>query len=361
MPDEQCILEDVSPHGNIEASVMQDERVAFFYLQGTEETGFGFKACWVRNLDKAPRSLDAQTMRRGDAPMLPAKHCKHPRGAAPLTPDRLRVVWFEEGNGAALFEGDEILAIIPPWSGYQGFDGYARDCIGEGPLCWELTGDNALFDRVKDSENYWAMWDSKPDLWKETQEAYCDAYRRQIGEYEKYYAIDGGDWPPKAMLKIVSADAVVLVTLGVSLRAQPSVEMATDYPEQLRRVEFGIAISPKLADEHFQSIGRYLSGQAGYPWTRYTWFGPHHTLDCDVFGPKSEFSAVLLESSPAGAPTIKLPSFRGDPVNLLWFVPITEAERKFAMDQSPDGGQRLARKLKSSGVGWVCSNRRSVV
>jgi hypothetical protein len=361
MADEESILEDLSPNGNVQASVMQDDRVAFFYLQGAPETEFGLKTCWVRNLSKAPPTLEVHDMRRGDAPMLPAKHCKHPRGSTPLSKARLRIVWFEEGDAAALLEDNEVLAIIPSWSGYKGFDGYARDCIGEGPLCWELARENALLTRVKQSEDYWTAWESDPDLWKRMQEEYCSAYTQQVGEYEKYYAIDGGRWPPKAMLKIVSSDAVALVTLGVALRAQPSVEMFTEQPEQLRRIELGIALTPKLADCQFQSVGGYLSGQAGCPWSRYTWIGPYHTLDCDAFGPESAFSSVLLVPSPAGAPAVKLPTFRGDPVKLLWLVPITEAERKYAMDNPKDGGQKLAKVLSSSGIGWVCSNRRSVV
>lgn len=361
MAEEECILEDVSPNGNVQASVMQDDRVAFFYLQGAKETEFGFKACWVRNLGKAPAKLAAQDMRRGDAPMLPANHCKHPRGSTPLSKDRLRIVWFEEGDAAALLEDDDVLAIIPSWSGYKGFDGYARDCVGEGPLCWELGRDNVLFDRVKESEDYWAAWDTDPKLWKRTQEAYCSAYTQQLGKYEKYYAIDGGKWPPKAMLKIVTDDAVVLVTLGVGLRSQPSVEMATEQPDQLRRIELGIALSPQLADRHFESVAGYLSGQAGYPWSQYTWLGPYHTLGCDAFGPKSAFASVLLVPSPTGAPTVKLPRFRGDPVNLLWFVPITDREREFAIDNPPNGGEKLAKRLGSAGHGWICSNRKSVV
>jgi hypothetical protein len=51
-------IEDVSPNGNLQAFVEQDDRVAHFYL-----------------------------------------------GAGPLAAERLRIVWFEEGDATALDRG----------------------------------------------------------------------------------------------------------------------------------------------------------------------------------------------------------------------------------------------------------------
>ena len=57
-----------------------------------------------------------------------------------------------EGNAAALYEGGVLLAIIPPWSGTNGFHGYARDSIGEGPVAWEIGTHNALIGRLHEAE-----------------------------------------------------------------------------------------------------------------------------------------------------------------------------------------------------------------
>lgn len=361
MSDSTCLLEEVSPNGNIQATVEQDDRVAYFYLRGAADSGFEFKACWVRNLVAAPTSTDAQAMKNGNAPRLPAGFCRHPKGAVPLKKKDLRVVWFEEGDAAAVLEKDEILAIIPSWSGYKGFAGFARDCIGDSPLCWELDADNVLNKRVERSDKWWADWDAKKGIWSKVQTAQCDAYTEQIGPYQKYFAIDGGDWPPKAMVKIEKPEATILSTVGVCLRPQPNVEMSTEEPELLRRVEFGLAMSPNLAKTHFNEIAGYLSGQSRYPWSSYTWLGPFHTLGCDVLESETDFSSVLLVPSPKDAPRVALPKFRRDPVNFLWFVPITEDERQFAIDNTPDGGKRLSKLLADAGHGWIWKKRRSVV
>src|SRR5687767_6983680 len=167
----ESVLEKLSPNGNIEAVVEQDDRVAFFYLRGDPEIDVGIRSCWVRNLRPAPAALDTDAASRGVAPMLPRDHCAHPLGAAPLVASRLTIVWFEEGDAAALLDGNDALAIIPSWSGTNGFEGYARDCTAENPLCWPLRADNALHDRVRAAREYWASWDAAADPWVGVQES----------------------------------------------------------------------------------------------------------------------------------------------------------------------------------------------
>jgi len=102
------VAASVSPNGNIEAYVEQDDRCAYLYLHelrdASFELGFGMKSCWVRNLKPAPVSFSAADMRQGLAPMLPNASCAHPMGGNPLSKDALRIVWFEEGDAAALLE-----------------------------------------------------------------------------------------------------------------------------------------------------------------------------------------------------------------------------------------------------------------
>src|SRR5437899_12961113 len=113
----KTLLEEVSPHGNVQAIVEQDDRVVHFYLWGGPDSSFGMRSCWVRNLKPAPAELKVAQMREGAAPMLPRPRCKHPEGAPPLSAKELAVVWFEEGDAAALLAGSIILALIPSWRG----------------------------------------------------------------------------------------------------------------------------------------------------------------------------------------------------------------------------------------------------
>ena len=80
-----------------------------------------------------------------------------------------------------------------------------------------------------------------------------------------------------------------------------------------------------------------MSGQSELPWTRYTWLGSGHTIACDAWQNPDFRFALLQPRHPAVAtPTLK-PQF-GDPVNILWFVPISADERQTAIDH---GSERL--------------------
>jgi hypothetical protein len=356
---EEIVHAESSPNINVEAIVEQDDRVAYFYLRGDPQIEFGLRTCWVRNVRPAPKDLDVKGMRRGTPPMLPAAQCKHPQGAPPLRAEDLEIVWFEEGDAAALVENGEVLAVVPCWSGQNGFDGYARDCIGQSPLAWELEPDNVLLARIGRAADYWRSWDDdENNPWTEVQDSQIEAYSQQLGNYDKYYAIDGGEWPPKALVRIPLPSAIALVTVGVCLRPQPTVEMYADNPEELSRIELGMALDPSLPAESLNACGSYISAQSRLPWTHCTWLGEGHTIPFDAL-PGGPYSAVLLQRSPQGAAAAQLPSFRGDPVNLLWMTPITAAERKFAEEH---GSRSLAGRLAAAGQGWIAPmQRRSVV
>lgn len=352
----KTVLEELSPNGNIEALVDEDDRVVYFYLRGAPDTEFGFRSCWVRNLKAAPSALDVEGMRRGVPPMLPRNECSHPDGSSRLNPRELRIVWFEEGDAAALLEGESVLAVIPSWSGAGGFDGYARDCVGEGPLCWPLLADNAILRRIRLAEEWWAAWDSEITPWLDVQESQVNAYEGALGPHEKYYAIDGKQWPPKALLRVPVSGGVALVTVGVCLRPQPAIERAMQDPTQGRRIELAMGVSSELSGQ-YNDVARYVSAQSNLPWSSCAWLGHGHTIPCDALG-GTGLSSVLLHRSPLGAPAVNHVPFRGDPVNLLWAVGITEEERAFAIE---NGSEALMQVLENKRIGWLAKKRQSVI
>lgn len=221
----EVLLEDIGPNGNVQAIVEADEEVSFFYLYGAPGTDFGIRSLWVRNHSQAPKSNDGARMQDGLAPRNPAAYCRNPDGLPALKNEELRVVWLPEGDGAALYEASNLLAIIPPWSGINDFYGYAAECIGQGPLAWEIKTENVLIDRFREAEAYWRQWDDA-DFFPRVRDSLLSAIERALGSHTNYYAIDGGVWPPKALVRIPRADSIVLVTVGVSIRPQPAVELA---------------------------------------------------------------------------------------------------------------------------------------
>ncbi len=329
------LLETVSPNGGVLAVVEQDADTCYFYLKG-DDPDFGIKSCWVRNLRTAPEQIDVARMREGIPPMLPRGVCRHPAGAPPLSGEKLKIVWSEEGDSAALEDEAGLLAIIPLWSGRDGFSGYARDCVGETPLCWALgtAETNVQFERFRRAAEFWHSWDGK--VWPAFQSAGCVAVTRALGVYSNYYAIDGGNWPPKALLRIPRNADVLLVTVGVALRPQPGAELHYEDPSPHRRIELGAVVDAAVGDAAVKRVASYLSAQSCYPWERHTFFGDGHTMPADVFAELSggRLSFALFLAKPPGVPAVNFPSFRGDPVTLLWMIPISAKEQLFAEEHA---------------------------
>ena len=336
----EVLFEEVGPNGNLQAVVESDGDVCYFYLFGASDTDFGMKSVWIRNHAAAPESLDVERMQEGTPPPNPMPFCRHPEGLPIPEADDLHVVWLPEGNGVALYESNQILAIIPPWSGSGGFDGYASECIGDGPVAWELSPDNVLLQRFEEAQSYWDKWDDS-DLWPSTQASLLSRLEATFGPHSNYYAIDGGNWPPKAIIRIPQKDCVILTTIGVSLRPQPCVEMSTETPEVLRRIELGAVLPAKWSDADIKKFAAYLSAQSTLPWTTYSWLGPGHTIPCDSWR-NSNFEFALLMNAHPAIPQVSLGEQFGDPVSLLWFVPLTEAESQTAIDE---GSEQVAEHL----------------
>jgi hypothetical protein len=359
----ETLIEEVSPNGNIQAFVEQDDRVAHFYLWGGPESEFGTRSCWVRNLRPAyeDQTQTVMDMRAGMPPMLDKCSCMHPEGAEPLVAERLRIVWFEEGDAASLLEDGEVLAVIPSWSGYKEFSGYARDCVRTTPICWPLADAfETMQARIAAAEEYWASWGDDNAPWSQMKGTLLSAYE-PLGHYSNYYAIDGEKWPPKAMLRVGLDDGIVLVTLGVSLRPQPGVESAFDEPSLHRRIELGVCLGPPYTtDQDAMQMARYVSAQSNLPWANFTWLGDGHTIPCDSLPgkEKSGFTSVLLCASPPGCPELLMPTYRGDYIRMLWLVPITDSERAFAIKHSSSA---LADRLWAAGCTWAYRPRLSVV
>lgn len=102
-----------------------------------------------QELRPAPEALDVEAMGHGRAPMLPRDCCAHPEGAERLDPEQLAIVWFEEGDAAALLYRDEIVSVIPGWAGSStdehSYPGYARTA-SESRTC--ASAGNAGFQRI---------------------------------------------------------------------------------------------------------------------------------------------------------------------------------------------------------------------
>ena len=339
----EIIFEDINALGNVQAIVECDRRTCYFYLNGADETDFGTRSVWVRNLVAAPQELDVAAMRRGDPPLNPRQYCRTSSGSKAPRENDLRVVWLPEGNGAALFESNEIVAAIPPWSGEGGFHGYARDALGEGPLAWALEPAEAFIARIRDAEAFTREW-TDGDPWPELRDRLTSTIAAHLGPYANYYGIDGGSWPPRAMLRIPQNGRTVFITAGMCILPQPNADRFDDDGRSVRRVELGAVLPSSWSNDEVVKFGRYVSGQAGLPWSHFTWLGHGHTIPCDAWSNPQFTSAILVSEHPAIG-TLDVGEYRGDPIAALWFLPITAAETELAIAH---GSASLLRELGSN-------------
>ena len=117
---------------------------------------------------------------------------------------------------------------------------------------------------------------------------------------------------------------------------QPTVELVTDIPEDLRRVEVGLAIKTDIFKNNEIEIANMLFYIALMPWRNITWIGHGHTIECfEVFSKDNSYPyGVFINSKEVNLlPQIEFPNFRGDPINLLWLTPISQKDFEFIKDQ----------------------------
>lgn len=373
MADFENLLYETSPDGTRTAIVEQDDRVTYCYLHretttntGPQEAGAGnLQACWLRNLVKGPVSFSAREMERGVPPVLPRLHCDHPDGLAPLGSDQLEVVWLESGNGAAFLVDGEIEAIIPPWSGLEGFHGYARRCKSANQVCWPFPQDQKLVDEFKRSQSYWQMW-RKGDPWGQLQSQLMSVYEGALGKHQAYYAIDGNHWPPKAVVQLHADRNTFWLTAGVSIRRQPCPHPELPVPEGLERIEIGLRLEGDLSGTYYQSVLRLMSSISNYPWYAQQWIGPAHSypfaesqeFPTDADATIARFPRLVFTCDPSFGIDLPAVTFTDLPIHWLWMVPITTAEMRY---MNANGVQALLERLRNHGVtGWK-PDRESVV
>lgn len=325
MSEPNILLESWSPTCDVQAFVEESDTCCYFYLwfhPGREEAYI--KTCWICNVTEAPDKIDVAAMEEGMAPAMPKAYVSHNVKGIRLNRAELSIVWFEEGDAAALLEGDRLLCVIPCWSGYKDFNGYSRYAVGMAPYAWELTqAEETLLDRVTKSRNFWNYF--KGEYWENVQRTHIQTLESFFGKYQQYFTIDDGNFPPKALVTGKKDEVCYGVTIGVSLLPMPQVELYfNDETSDYRRIELGFATVSERQDI-CKKMYSFMSGISSLPWEEISFLGHGHTIPCNVI---DGFCAIWLLDSRL-LPKIAAPvyaDFMGDKINLLWVVPLKENE-----------------------------------
>lgn len=351
------LLEEQSPCCPITAVVEQDNRVAYFYLWGPEESSFGVKSCWIRNLEEAPSEIEFKKIKKGISPMLPKANCVNPSKQELLKKDSLSIVWLEEGDGAALLENGEIIAVIPSWGGKGGFNGYSSSCKGEGEFAWELNQSNEMHQRVEDSKDFWSSWEDEISPFQINQSKILDVYTEFFGASEKYFAIDDEEGAPRGLYVRQGEQKTVFATVALSLSPMPEVEMYTEDRFELNRIELGLMLNTKHCASRIQDMSKWISGICSLPWKEITFLAEGHTIYFDAFE-NDRFKSALLTQYVSALAKVEFEKYRQSTINFLWLIPITEKEREFAMEH---GSERLIERMNGIGQEILSLDRNELI
>ena len=343
----EIIIESNSPVCDIQAFVEKSDTCYYFYLWGNQSSENRFlKSCWICNRMKAPKTLDAKTMQKGQAPMMPEEFVAHELKGMELDADRLEIVWFEEGDAAALLSNGQLICVIPGWADAENrFFGYSRFAKGMGNYAWELqNAEHVLLKRINASRAFWSSFDR--DFWPQIQTEHMAALENFFGKHEKYFAIDGGKFPPKALISGTRDGVVYGITAGVSMIPMPKIEqyvMESELPK-LQRIELGFA-----ATEQYRALSEMfyatMSSLAAYPWQEITFFSHGHTVPFDAI---DGFGAVLF-INPRMIAGLEQPEYKDSvsDMSLLWLIPLTIQEYDLIMSEGTRALMEQAENLEN--------------
>ena len=330
--ENEMIIDEWSPVADIQAFVEKSDKNYYFYFWiNPESPEAEIRSCWICNRVKAPKDIDEAFANEGEAPCMPREFVDHDPDGIELDEDSLSIEWFEEGDAAALLSNDKIIAVIPGFSGYNGFHGYSAYAKGTGPFAWELKKAYPRFEsEVKNARKFWSFFDEE-DFWGKVQDFHSDILNKFCGKEEKYFAIDGGNFPPKALIQGRKGNVLYGITMGVSMIPMPNVEGAyqEDYKDY-RRMELGFACNERheaLLEPFFST----MSWLASYPWLDLTFFGHGHTIPFNnIKG--IDYLLFLNDRFLDIKDSPEYTEFMGEKINLLWLVPITAEDREFIVD-----------------------------
>ena len=328
------VCESDSPVCNMQAFVEKSSTTYYFYL--FEPVKKIMNVCWICNRKPAPQTFDPDSMKNGNAPMMTADSILHDANGIDLEDDKLSIIWFEQGTSAALLCGDELICVIPEWSGYKDFHGYSKYAAGTGRYAWTMKdAAEGLSERVEKSRKLWNNFG--------TIESSRKYMMGQLSEVLNFLSVHGNDFdisnnrfPSKAVVSGSKDNICYCLTVGASLVAMPNVEMYLgEDSDSFKRTEFGFAANSK-----FRQLIHPMAGILGFytefPWTEYTFFAHGHTIP---FNKLKGFEAVVFVN-PDIAKDIEKPEYPdfqdGTKVNLLWAVPLTKSEYDFAASHTID-------------------------
>jgi Suppressor of fused protein (SUFU) len=351
------LLDSESPYGSRRVVIEYDSWTTAAYMHDRRNP---IAATWLANHRKAPTDVDLTLLDAGQAPEMPDGYTKHPDGRPPMDPQSLRAVWFEEGDGVALFEGTDLLAVIPGWSDMsKGMPGYSRDVIGQTPFGWSLDDAmEGLGPRVTEASDFW-RWRLDQQAWAQFQQGMLGHMLARLGPGARYWDVSGNNRPVVGVserLPTGRRSYTVLSTVGMSCQRMPGIEQTGPAAAGKARIE--LAVATTLPSNQAARIFLWLAQQ---PWRDVRWLESGKTIrwyhEPSSFPLGNGNEALLFLDNPGRLLGPEVPDLSGftvagEPVTWLWLIPITNRERLLAKGR---GAWSLVNQMASQSRNWVVS------
>ncbi len=293
-----------SPYGYCDAIVETDGRTIYFYLSWPDESRVA--PCWVANLLPAPLTFDRRELEANLPPILPKPFLRKVAAVEQISieggvAEDWSVIWDPAGHGALLSWRENLVAIIPPWSGQENVHGFSRDCAVENLVCQPFPAFETCQNWLAAAKDYWQPWINDRHF-AEYQQSYLARLQELHPQSIAYYAIDGGKFPPRAIailqLDGTSGDSGVrndngfpgferwrnqkgtwLTTVGLGLCPQPTGNWTAILDQRQIRIELAMFFTEPLTDVDRDELLKQLGGLANIPWKRNTCFRPGDTCE----------------------------------------------------------------------------------
>ncbi len=349
------LLDNESPYGSRRVVVEYDGWTTAAYLH--DKSG-PVAATWIANHHPAPPEVDLKLLESGQAPQMPDGHTRHPDGRPRLDSQPLRAIWFEEGDGVAIFSAGELLAVIPGWSDMsKGMPGYSRDVIGQTPFGWSLEeGMEGLGPRVTDAADFW-RWRRDPAAWAQFQQSMLGHLLARLGPGARYWDVSGSRQPVVGVSERPPTghrSYTVLTTVGMSCQRMPVIEQTGPGASARARIELAVA-----TDLPSNTAARIFLWLAQYPWREVAWIGSGQAIrwyhEPATFPLNGGNEAVLFLDDPSKLLGPEVPDLSGftvtgEPVTWLWLIPITNRERLLADGR---GAMHLVNQVAAHSRSWI--------
>lgn len=361
----KILYQETNPYESMTAFLEADGNTIYLYLQSHQNPEYPMKALWVQNTSPAPEKQDFSLLKQGKPPMLCKDEVAQP-SLEPLNLENIHFIWTEEGDGVALFEQEELIAFLPPWSGMENVHGYSKYCIKEALTASPLgDGKNGILaERIQRSREFWEFR-SKKTSWKQIQERRLAYLEERLGKHTKYWSADGGKFPPLGIAQFLPSyyeNIVVYSTIGMSAQNMPGVEFY--YKNYLEHARIELVFALEIVDSLDSTevwVPHLLGEIIKYPWMMHKWFGEGHTIsmtrkDKDALLP---FTHLFLTSDLNGKHPYPLRdilnSENGYPIHFLACIPITEEEVYYFKTV---GSKKFKELLNEKKQGWVHNSLR---